>query len=143
MFLRVNSILSMSISLTHLTMFFIIIIMILFISSFSLMKIFTSNFLQWFCINDDISMLNTRWLSNDVVDFMLTFFAQLLTCFLFFTNFFLSLLIIFFSLFSWFFMRWLIVDAATHWRVSFSIIFVKLFISFQSISSLFLRSLSS
>jgi len=46
MFLRVNSILSTLISLAHLTMFFVVIIMILFISSFSLMKIFTSNFLQ-------------------------------------------------------------------------------------------------
>jgi len=46
MFLRVDSILSMSISFAHLTMFFIVVIMILFISSFFLMKIFTSNFLQ-------------------------------------------------------------------------------------------------
>ncbi len=44
MFLRVNNISSTSISLTHLTMFFIVVIMILFTSSFSLMKIFTSNF---------------------------------------------------------------------------------------------------
>jgi len=46
MFLRVDSILSTSISLTHLTMFFVIIIMIFFTSSFSLMKIFTLNFSQ-------------------------------------------------------------------------------------------------
>jgi len=46
MFLCINSVLLTSISLTHLTMFFVVIIMIFFISSFSLMKIFTSNFLQ-------------------------------------------------------------------------------------------------
>ncbi len=143
MFLRVNSILLTSISLAHLTMFFVVIIMILFISSFSLMKIFTSNFLQWFCIDDDILMLNTRWFSNDVIDFMLTIFAQLSTCFLFFMNSFSSLLVIFFSLFSWFFMHWLTVNATTRWHVSFSIIFVKLLIFFQSISLLFLCSLSS
>ena len=44
MFLRVNNVSSTSISLTHLTMFFVVIVMILFISSSSLMKIFTSNF---------------------------------------------------------------------------------------------------
>ncbi len=143
MFLRVDSVSLTSISLVHLTMFFVVIIMILFTSSSSLMKIFTSNFLQWFRTDDDMSTLNTRWLSNDVVDFMLTFFAQLSTCSLFFTNFFSSLLVIFFSLFSWFFMRWLTVDTATRWHVSFSIISVKLLISFQSISSLFLHSLSS
>ncbi len=33
------------------------------------MKIFTSNFLQWFYTDDDISMLNTRWFLNDVIDF--------------------------------------------------------------------------
>jgi len=113
MFLHVNSISLMSISLAHLTMFFIVIIMILFTSSFSLIKIFTSNFLQWFCIDNNISMLNTRWLSNDVINFKLTFFAQLSMCFLFFMNFFSSLLNIFFSLFSWFFMHWLTVDAVT------------------------------
>ncbi len=112
-FLCVNSILSMSISLAHFTMFFIVVIMILFTSSSSLMKIFTSNFSQWFCTDDDILMLNTRWLSNDVIDFTLTFFAQLSTCFLFFINFFSSLLIIFFNLFSWFFMHWLTVNAVT------------------------------
>ncbi len=142
-FLRVNSILSTLISLTHLTMFFVVIVMILFISSFFLMKIFTSNFLQWFCTDDDMLILNTKWLSNDVVNFMLTLFAQLSMYFLFFMNFFLNLLIIFFNLFSWFFMRWLTVNAAMCWRVSFSIIFVKLLIFSQSISSLFLRSLSS
>ncbi len=46
MFLHVNSVSSTSISLIHFTMFFIVVIMILFISSFSLMKIFTSNFSQ-------------------------------------------------------------------------------------------------
>ena len=143
MFLRVDSILSMSISFAHLTMFFIVVIMILFISSFFLMKIFTSNFLQWFYTDDDMSTLNTRWFSNDVVDFTLALFAQLSMCFLFFMNSFSSLLVIFFSLFSWFFMHWLTVDAATRWRVSFSIISVKLFIFSQSISSLFLRSLNS
>ncbi len=141
-FLHVNSILSTSISFAYLTMFFVVIIMILFISSFSLMKIFTSNFLQWFCTDDDMLMLNIKWFSNDVVDFMLTLFAQLSICSLFFMNFFSSLLIIFFSLFNWFFMRWLTVNAMTRWRVSFSIISVKLLISFQSISSLFLHSLS-
>jgi len=45
-FLRVDSILSTSISLAHFTMFFIVVIMILYTSSFSLMKIFTSNFSQ-------------------------------------------------------------------------------------------------
>ncbi len=113
MFLCVNSILLTSIFLAHLTMFFVVVIMILFISSFSLMKIFTSNFLQWFCINNDMLTLNIKWLSNDVVDFTLTFFTQLSTCFFFFMNFFSSLLIIFFSLFSWFFMHWLTVNAVT------------------------------
>jgi len=46
MFLRVDSVSLTSISLVHLTMFFVVIIMILFTSSSSLMKIFTSNFLQ-------------------------------------------------------------------------------------------------
>jgi len=142
-FLYINNILLTSISLAHLTMFFVVIIMIFFISSFSLMKIFTSNFSQWFCTDDDMLMLNTKWFSNDVIDFMLTFFAQLSTCFLFFTNFFSSLLIIFFSLFSWSFMHWLTVNAATCWHINFSIIFIKLFIFFQSISSLFLRLLNS
>ena len=99
-FLHINNISSTSIFLTHLIMFFIVVIMILFTSSFSLMKIFTSNFLQWFCTDDDMLALNIKWLSNDVVNFMLTFFTQLSTCSLFFTNFFSSLLIIFFSLFS-------------------------------------------
>jgi len=45
-FLHVNNILLTSISLAHLTMFFVVVIMILFTSAFSLMKIFTSNFLQ-------------------------------------------------------------------------------------------------
>ncbi len=143
MFLHVDSILLTSISLVHLIMFFIVVIMILFTSFFSLMKIFTLNFSQWFCTDDDMLMLNTRWLSNDVVNFMLILFAQLSTCFLFFTNFFSSLLIIFFNLFSWFFMHWLTVNAVTRWRVSFSIISVKLFIFSQSISLLFLHSLSS
>ena len=143
MFLRVDSILSTSIFLAHLIIFFIVIIMILFTSSFSLMKIFTSNFSQWFHTDDNMLTLNTRWFSNDVIDFTLALFAQLSTCFLFFTNSFSSLLIIFFSLFSWFFMRWLIVNATTRWHVSFSIIFIKLLIFLQSISSLFLRSLSS
>ena len=143
MFLRVDNVSSTSISLTHLTMFFIIVIMILFTFSFSLMKIFTSNFLQWFCTDDDMLTLNTRWFSNNVVDFTLTLFAQLSMCFLFFMNSFSSLLVIFFNLFSWFFMCWLIVDAAMHWCISFSIISVKLFIFLQSINSLFLRLLSS
>ncbi len=59
-FLHVNSILSTSISLAHFTMFFVVVVMIFFTSSFSLMKIFTSNFSQWFCTDDDISMLNIR-----------------------------------------------------------------------------------
>ena len=143
MFLHVDNVLSMSISFAHFTMFFVVVIMILFTSSFSLMKIFTLNFSQWFCTDNDMLTLNTRWLSNDVVNFTFIFFTQLSTCFLFFMNFFSSLSVIFFSLFSWFFMRWLIVDAATRWRVSFSIISVKLFISSQSISSLFLCLLSS
>jgi len=46
MFLRVDNVLLMSIFLVHFTMFFVVVIMILFISSFSLMKIFTLNFLQ-------------------------------------------------------------------------------------------------
>jgi len=46
MFLRVDNVLSTSISFTHLTMFFVVVIMILFTFSFSLMKIFTSNFSQ-------------------------------------------------------------------------------------------------
>ncbi len=101
MFLRIDNVLSTSISLAHFTMFFVVVIMILFTSSSSsLMKIFTSNFSQWFCTDDDMSTLNTRWLSNDVVDFMLALFAQLSTCSLFFTNSFSSLSVIFFSLFS-------------------------------------------
>ena len=91
MFLRIDNISLTSIFLTHLTMFFVVVVMILFISSFFLMKIFTSNFLQWFCIDNDMSTLNTRWLSTDVINFMLTLFAQLSTCFLFFMNSFSSL----------------------------------------------------
>ncbi len=113
MFLHVNNISLTSIFLAHFTMFFVVIIMILFISSSFLMKIFTSNFSQWFCIDNDMLMLNSKWLSNDVVDFTLAFFAQLSTCFLFFMNSFSSLLIIFFNLFSWFFMHWLTVNAMT------------------------------
>ena len=143
MFLRVNSILLTSIFLAHLTMFSVVVIMILLIFSFSLTKILILNFLQWFHTDDATSTLRTRWFSNDVVDFSFALFAQLSTCFFFFANFFLSLLIIFFNLFSWFFMRRLTVDATTRWRVSFSIISVNLFIFSQSISSLFLRSLNS
>ncbi len=143
MFLHVDSISSTSISLAHLTMFFVVIIMILLIFSFSLMKILISNFLQWFCTYDATSTLRTRWLSNNIIDFSFTLFAQLSMHFFFFANFFSSLLIIFFNLFSWFFMHRLTVNAATRWRVSFSIISVNLFIFSQSISLLFLRSLSS
>ncbi len=142
MFLRINSISSTSIFFAHLTMFSVIVIMILLIFFFSLTKILISNFLQWFCIDDAMSTLRTRWLSNNVVDFSFALFAQLSTHFFFFANFFLSLLIIFFNLFSWFFMHRLTVNTATRWRVSFSIISVNLFIFLQSISSLFLRSLS-
>ena len=46
MFLHVDNVLSMSISFAHFTMFFVVVIMILFTSSFSLMKIFTLNFSQ-------------------------------------------------------------------------------------------------
>jgi len=46
MFLHIDNVLSTSIFLAHLTMFFVVIIMILFTFSFSLMKIFTSNFSQ-------------------------------------------------------------------------------------------------
>ncbi len=143
MFLRVDSISSTSISLTHLTMFSVVIIMILLIFSFSLMKILILNFLQWFCIDDATSTLRTRWFSNDVIDFSFALFAQLSTRLFFFMNFFSSLLIIFFNLFSWFFMHRLTVDTVTRWRVNFSIIFVNLLIFFQSISSLFLRLLNS
>ncbi len=142
MFLHVDNILLTSISLAHLTMFFVIVIMIFLIFFFFLTKILILNFLQWFCTDDAMLTLRTRWLSNNVVDFMFTLFAQLSTHFFFFANFFLSLLIIFFNLFSWFFMHWLTIDAVTRWRVSFSIIFVNLLIFSQSISSLFLRSLS-
>ena len=143
MFLRINNILSTSISLAHLIIFSVVIIMILLIFSFFLTKILILNFLQWFCIDDTMLTLRTKWFSNDVINFSFTLFAQLSTRLFFFMNFFSSLLIIFFNLFSWFFMHWLTVDAATRWRVNFSIIFVNLFISFQSISSLFLRLLSS
>jgi len=46
MFLCIDNVSSTSISLAHLTMFFVVVIIILFTSAFSLMKIFTSNFLQ-------------------------------------------------------------------------------------------------
>jgi len=46
MFLRIDNVLSTSISFAHFTMFFVVVVMILFTSSFSLMKIFTSNFSQ-------------------------------------------------------------------------------------------------
>ncbi len=82
MFLHVDSISSMSISFAHFTMFFVVIIMILFTSFSSLIKIFTSNFLQWFCTDNDMLILNTRWFSNDIINFTLTFFAQLSTYFL-------------------------------------------------------------
>ncbi len=143
MFLRVDNVLSMSIFLTHFTIFSVVIIMILLIFFFSLTKILILNFLQWFCTDDAMLTLRTRWFSNNVVDFSFTLFAQLSTRLFFFANFFSSLLIIFFNLFSWFFIRRLTVNAATRWRVSFSIISVNLFIFFQSISSLFLRLLSS
>ncbi len=143
MFLRIDNVSSTSISLTHLTMFSVVVIMILLIFSSSLTKILILNFLQWFCIDDATSALKIRWLSNNVVNFSFTFFAQLSTRFFFFMNFFSSLLIIFFNLFSWFFMHWLTVNAMTCWRVSFSIISVNLLIFSQSISLLFLRSLNS
>ena len=91
MFLRVNSILSMSISLAHLTMFFIVVIIILLIFFFSLTKILILNFLQWFCTDNAISMLKTRWFSNNIINFSFTFFIQLLMHFFFFMNFFSSL----------------------------------------------------
>ncbi len=122
MFLRVNNVSLTLIFLIHFTMFFVVIIMILFISSFSLMKIFSSNFSQWFCTDDDMLTLNTRWLSNNVVNFTLALFAQLSTYSLFFMNFFSSLLVIFFNLFSWLFMRWLTVNTMTRWCISFSIV---------------------
>ncbi len=100
MFLRVDNILSTSISLAHLTIFSVIIIMILLIFSFSLMKILILNFLQWFCIDDATLMLRTRWFSNDVIDFSFVLFAQLSMHLFFFANFFSSLLVIFFNLFS-------------------------------------------
>ncbi len=59
-FLRIDNILLTSISLAHLTMFFVVIIMILLIFSFSLTKILILNFLQWFCIDDATSTLRTR-----------------------------------------------------------------------------------
>jgi len=141
--LRIDSVSSTSISLTHFTMFFVVVIMILVIFSFSLIKILILNFLQWFCTDDATLTLRTRWFSNDVVDFLFALFAQLSTRLFFFANFFSSLLIIFFNLFSWFFMRRLTVDATTRWHINFSIIFVNFLIFSQSISSLFLRSLSS
>ncbi len=143
MFLHVNSVLSTLISFAHFTIFSVVIIMILLIFSFFLMKILILNFLQWFCTDDATSTLRTRWLSNDIVNFSFAFFAQLSMHFFFFVNFFSSLLIIFFNLFSWFFMHWLTVNAVTRWCISFFIISVNLLIFSQSISSLFLRSLSS
>ncbi len=143
MFLCIDSILLTSISFTHFTMFSVVIIMILLIFSSSLTKILILNFLQWFCTDNATSALKTRWFLNNIVDFSFTFFAQLLMHLFFFANFFSSLLIIFFNLFSWFFICWLTVDAVTRWRVSFFIISVNLFIFSQSISLLFLRSLSS
>ncbi len=143
MFLRVDSISSTSISLAHLTMFSVVIIMIFLIFFFSLTKILILNFLQWFCTDDAMLTLRTRWLSNNIINFSFALFTQLLTRLFFFANFFSSLLVIFFNLFNWFFMHWLTVDATTHWCVSFSIISVNLFIFFQSISLLFLRLLSS
>ena len=100
MFLRVDNILSTSISLAHLTIFSVVIIMILLIFSFSLMKILILNFLQWFCIDDATLMLRTRWFSNDVIDFSFVLFTQLSMHLFFFVNFFSSLLVIFFNLFS-------------------------------------------
>ncbi len=111
MFLRVNNILSMLISFTHFIMFSVVIIIIFLIFSFSLTKILISNLLQWFCIDDAMSMLRTRWFSNNIINFSFILFAQLSTCFFFFMNFFSSLLIIFFNLFSWFFMCQLTIDA--------------------------------
>ncbi len=142
-FLRINSILSTLIFLAHFTMFSVVVIMILLIFFFSLTKILILNFLQWFCTDDAMLTLRTRWLSNDIVDFSFALFTQLSMYLFFFANFFSSLLIIFFNLFSWFFMRQLTVDAATRWCISFSIISVNLLIFSQSISSLFLRSLNS
>ena len=135
MFLHIDSVLSTSISLTNLTMFFIVVIMILFTSSFSLMKTFTSNFSQWFLTNNDILMLNTRWLLNDVIDFMLIFFTQLSICFLFFMNFFSSLLIIFFNLFSWY-------SSCTDWQSMQRHIDTSAFLSSLSNFSSFLRALT-
>ncbi len=143
MFLHVDSISLTLISLAHFTMFFVVVIMILLIFFFSLTKILILNFLQWFCIDDATSTLRTRWFSNDVINFSFALFAQLSTRLFFFANFFSSLLIIIFNLFSWFFMCQLTVDAATCWCVSFSIIFVNLLIFSQSISSLFLHLLDS
>ncbi len=60
MFLRVDNVLSTSISFIHLTMFSVVVVMILLIFSFSLMKILISNFLQWFCTDDATSALKTR-----------------------------------------------------------------------------------
>ncbi len=111
MFLRVNNILSMLISFTHFIMFSVVIIIIFLIFSFSLTKILISNLLQWFCIDNAMSMLRTRWFSNNIINFSFILFAQLSTCFFFFMNFFSSLLIIFFNLFSWFFMCQLTIDA--------------------------------
>ncbi len=100
MFLSIDSISSMLISFTHFTMFFIVIIMILLIFFFSLINILILNFLQWFCIDDAMLMLRTRWFSNDIINFSFILFAQLSTCLFFFANFFLSLLVIFFNLFN-------------------------------------------
>jgi len=59
-FLHVDSILLMSISLAHLTMFSVVVIMILLIFFFSLMKILILNFLQRFCTDDVMLTLRTR-----------------------------------------------------------------------------------
>ncbi len=111
MFLCVDSISSTSISLAHFTMFFIVIIIIFLIFSFFLMKILISNFLQWFHTDDATLMLRTRWFSNNIINFSFTFFIQLSTCLFFFVNFSSSLLIIFFNIFSWFFICRLTIDA--------------------------------
>ncbi len=60
MFLHVDSVSSTLIFLAHLIMFFVVIIMILLIFSFSLTKILISNFLQWFHTDDATSTLRTR-----------------------------------------------------------------------------------
>ena len=59
MFLCIDSISLMLISLAHFIMFSVVIIMILLIFSFFLMKILMLNFLQWFCTDDVTLMLKT------------------------------------------------------------------------------------